>query len=61
MIEIVNGMILIDGKITTNAELIGLTLLDFAELLENDGLVITLKDADVFVKNVGKCIYADKL
>jgi len=46
-------MILIDNVMATNPEYIGLALLDFAETLENDGKAIVLKDADVFVENVG--------
>jgi hypothetical protein len=57
MITLINGMIFIDNVIATNPEYIGLALQDFAETLENDGKTIILKDADVFVENVGKCIY----
>lgn len=57
MISINNGAIFIDGKQTTNPELIGYALLDFAETVENDGIAITLKDQDVFVESVGKCVY----
>lgn len=57
MISFNNGSIFIDGVKATNPELIGYAMLDFAETLENDGLSITLKEADVFVENVGKCIY----
>ena len=53
-------MILIDNVIVTNPEYIGFALLDYAETLENDGKAIILKDADVFVENVSKCIYEDK-
>ena len=53
MITLYNGMILIDNVMATNPEYIGLALLDFAEALENDGKAIVLKDADVFVENVG--------
>lgn len=60
MISINNGAIFIDGKHTTNPELIGYALLDFAETVENDGIAITLKDQDVFVENVGKCVYEDE-
>lgn len=56
MISINNGEIFIDGKHTTNPELIGLALLDFAETIENDGLAIVLKEQDVFIESVGKCI-----
>jgi hypothetical protein len=57
MIGLNNGAIFIDGKHCTNPELIGLALLDFAETLENDGIAISLKESDVFVENVGKCVY----
>lgn len=50
MIEIINGEILIDGKATTNPELIGLAMLDFAETIENDGLAIIFKEQDVFIE-----------
>lgn len=57
MISINNGAIFIDGVRTTNPELIGFAILDFAETIENDGFEIVLKDADVFVESVGKCVY----
>lgn len=57
MIEIINGKIFIDGKESVDPVLIGYALLDFAETIENDGLKIELKEMDVFVSNVGKCIY----
>lgn len=60
MISINNGAIFIDGKHTTNPELIGYALLDYAETIENDGIVITLKEQDVFVESVGKCIYENE-
>lgn len=60
MISINNGAIFIDGVHVTNPELIGFAMLDFAETLENDGMAIMLKEADVFVENVGKCVYVDK-
>jgi hypothetical protein len=50
MIEIVNGLVFIDGKETINPELIGLAVLDFAETQENDGMKIVLKEQDVFVE-----------
>ena len=59
MISINNGAIFIDGKHTTNPELIGYALLDYAETIENDGIAITLKEQDVFVESVGKCICED--
>lgn len=49
MIEIIKGNIFINGVVTTNPELIGLALLDFAETTAEDILFITLKDSDVFV------------
>jgi hypothetical protein len=49
MIEILNGEIYINGKKTTNPELIGQAVLDFAESQENDNIKITLKEADVFI------------
>lgn len=52
MIEIVNGEIFIDGHKTTDPELIGYALLDFAESQENDGIKIVLKDQDVFVESL---------
>jgi hypothetical protein len=60
MISINNGAIFIDGKHTTNPELIGYALLDYAETIENDGIAITLKEQDVFVESVGKCIYENE-
>ena len=57
MILLHNGMIFIDNVMATSPEYIGLALLDYAETLENDGKAIVLKEADVFVENVGKCIY----
>lgn len=60
MISINNGTIFIDGKRTTNPELIGHAMLDFAETIENDGIVIMLKEQDVFVKNIGKCVYENE-
>jgi hypothetical protein len=59
MIIINNGKIFINGELTTNPELIGFALLDYAETIENDGLAIELKDSDVFINNVGKCVYTD--
>jgi hypothetical protein len=60
MISINNGVIFINGEQTTNPELIGYAMLDFAETVENDGITITLKDQDVFVESVGKCVYEDE-
>lgn len=40
MISINNGFVFIDGKQTTNPELIGYAMLDFAETLENDDIKI---------------------
>lgn len=59
MISINNGAIFIDGIHVTNPELIGFAMLDFAETTENDGFAILLKNADVFVESVGKCVYED--
>jgi hypothetical protein len=47
MIEITNGIIFIDGVETTNIELIGLALLDFAEQQLNDGSKIILIDGEI--------------
>lgn len=47
MIEITNGIILIDGVETTNPELIGLALLDFAEQQFNDDSKIILIDGEI--------------
>ena len=60
MISINNGAIFLDGVHITNPELIGLAMLDFAETTENDGLAIYLKDEDVFIEDVGKCIHENK-
>lgn len=57
MITIVNKKVFVDGVETKDATFIGLALLDFAETLENDGLTIDLKEQDVFIDNVQKCIY----
>lgn len=56
IIEIVNGRIFVEGKESVDPTLIGYALIDFAETTENDGLAITLKESDVFVENVGKCV-----
>lgn len=56
-ISINNKAIFINGELTTNPELIGCAILDFVETIENDGLAITLKNQDVFIDKVGKCIY----
>lgn len=50
MIEIINGRIFIEGKETTNPELIGYALIDFAESSQEDNFKLTLKDSDVFVQ-----------
>lgn len=47
MIEITNGIIFIDGVETTNPELIGLALLDFAGEQTNDGSKIILIDGEI--------------
>lgn len=49
MIEIINGRIFIDGKETTNPELIGYALIDFAESSQQDNFSMILKDSDAFV------------
>lgn len=54
MIEIINGRIFIDGKESVDPVQIGYALLDFAQTIEDDGLSITLKNADVFVENIDK-------
>ncbi|WP_339889831.1 hypothetical protein [uncultured Flavobacterium sp.] len=51
-ISISNGKVFIDGVQTTDAEFIGYAILDFAQSLEDDGIVIELKEQDVFVENV---------
>ena len=53
-ISIINGKVFVEGQETTDAEFIGYALLDFAQSLEDDGLVIELKDEDVFVKPIQK-------
>lgn len=50
MVEIVNGKVFVDGVETTNAELIGLAILDYAENQELDGTKIILRDNDVFIE-----------
>lgn len=57
MIEIINGRIFIDGKESVNPVQIGYALLDFVQTIEDDGLSITLKNADVFVENIDKTIH----
>lgn len=47
MIEITNGIILIDGVETTNPELIGLALLDFAEEQKKDSSKIILIGGEI--------------
>lgn len=47
MIEITNGIIFIDGVETTNPELIGLALVDFAEKQTKDGSKIILIDGKI--------------
>lgn len=47
MIEITNGIIFIDGVETTNPELIGLALLDFAEEQIKGGSRIILIDGEI--------------
>lgn len=54
-ISIINGKVFIDKVETTDPELIGYALLDFAQSLEDDALVIELKHEDVFVNNSKKC------
>lgn len=49
MIEIVNGQIFIDSNPTSNPELIGLAMLDFAETTENDSVSIILTESDVLI------------
>lgn len=48
MISIKNGIISINGTPTTNPELIGLAMLDFAEATENETFETVLKEKDVF-------------
>ena len=50
MIELINGQIFIDGKSTTNPELIGLAFLDFAETIADDNYSIVMKENDVFIE-----------
>jgi hypothetical protein len=52
MLEIVNNRVFIDGVETVNPELIGWTLLDFAQSQEKDGVKIVFKDEDVFVESL---------
>lgn len=56
MISINNGKVFIDGEHSTNPELIGYALLDFAETVENNGYAIDLKDEDDFINSVRTCI-----
>lgn len=49
-IEIANGRIFIDGKETTDTNLIGYALIDFAENQDKDGVKIVFKEQDVFVE-----------
>jgi ribosomal protein S19 len=51
-LSIINGQVFVNGKLTTDPELIGYALLDFAETCDNDNISITLKDADVFVEKI---------
>ena len=51
-ISIINGKVFVEGQETTDAEFIGYAILDFAQSLEDDGLVIELKEQDVFVENI---------
>ncbi|WP_294733351.1 hypothetical protein [uncultured Flavobacterium sp.] len=51
MITINNGAIFINGTQTTDPELIGCAVLDFAETTEDDSYAIHLKDEDVFIEN----------
>lgn len=48
MISIKNGIISINSTPTTNPELIGLAMLDFAEATENEPFETVLKEKDVF-------------
>lgn len=52
MIEIVNNRIFVDGVETTNPELIGYALIDFAQSQEKDGVKIVFKEQDVFVESL---------
>jgi hypothetical protein len=49
MITIDNGLIYVNGEQTTDANLIGLAMLDFAEQTQGDNHSITLTDGDVFI------------
>jgi hypothetical protein len=49
MITIDNGLIYVNGEQTTDANLIGLAMLDFAEQTQGDNHSITLADGDVFI------------
>lgn len=51
-IEISNGRVFIDGKETTDVNLIGLAIIDFAENQDLDGMKIVLKEQDVFVESL---------
>ncbi len=51
-IEIINGKIKVDGVETSDATFIGCALMDFAESMENDGIVVILRDQDVFTESI---------
>lgn len=55
MIEIVNGKIYVDNKETTNPELIGLALIDFAESVKNYKVKVIFKDERIFTQPIKKC------
>lgn len=53
-IEIKDGRIFVEGKETTDPELIGYSMLDFAESTQGDMYSIELKESDVFVQYIQK-------
>jgi hypothetical protein len=55
MIEIVNGKIYIDKSETTDPELIGLALIDFAESVKNYKVKVIFKDERIFSQPIKKC------
>jgi hypothetical protein len=52
IVSINNGKVFISGKHTTDAELIGYALLDYAETTDDDNLEIVLRDGDVFINDL---------
>ncbi len=54
MLEIVNGRIFFNGIETTDPELIGYAMLDFAESTQGDMYSMQLKESDVFVQYISQ-------